>query len=134
MAYIAVTKASVRPLGGAIVRRFDAGGKVYAGDVVYLASDGDVEEVSAGVIGKAWPVGIVVGCPEGATSATSGDAVDVVTNGPVTGYASMTPGALHYAGDSAGRLSDAAGTKSAIVGFAEAAATIFVRPEIISLS
>ena len=47
MGAITVTAADVRPLPGAIVRRFDAGGSLTPGQAVYIADDGDVEAADA---------------------------------------------------------------------------------------
>ena len=137
MASISVTRASIRPLSGAIVRRFDTGATVSVGNLVYLVSDGDVENCisdSATDFIKAWCRGIVVACPEGATSIGSGHAVDVVVYGPVEGSTGATPGTLFYANDTAGALDTAAGTVTAIGGFMESATIAFVRPQLVTMA
>lgn len=134
MADLTVTAADVRPLSGAVVRRFTAGGTVAIGDVVYVASDGDVEQADGSLVGTTWLVGIAVATPDGGTSAAAGERVDVVMFGPVAGFSSLTPGALGYVSDTAGKVADAVGTKDAIVGFAESATVLFVRPQLIDLS
>lgn len=86
---ISVTKANVRPLPQAIVRRYTAGGSLSAGDPVYVASDGDVEEASANASASVKAIGMVVSDMDGSTTFASGDAVDVVVYGPVAGFASV---------------------------------------------
>jgi len=134
MANITVTKANVRPLSGATVRRYDAGGSLSVGDAVFLASDGDVEGAIDATATSAWAIGIVVGCPDGDTGAVAGEPVDVVVHGPVELASGLTPGDLAYVGDSAGMVSTAAGTKEVVVGYVETASAIFVRPQIIDFT
>lgn len=135
MAAITVTAADVRPLSGAVIRRFDAGGTVNMGAPVYLASDGDVEHADASAVSTLVPtLGIAVSTPDGGTSASAGERVDVVVFGPVAGFSSLTPGGLVYVSDTAGGLDTAAGTKDFIVGYAESATTVFVQPETLDLS
>jgi len=132
MADVTVTAGDVRPLPGAFARRFDAGGTIYTGQAVYIAADGDVEQADADAGSlQAQAIGICVADNTGATIATSGDRVDVVVFGPVTGYSSMTPGLLVFASTSAGGLvqgTPAAGSHVVPVGIAFDASTIFVNP------
>ena len=134
MADVTVTAANVRPLDGAIIRRFDAGGALDVGDAVYIASDGDVEAADADAAASAQVVGVVVAIAgKDLTTAAAGDAVDVVMFGPVTGFSSLTPGALHYASTTAGAIEAAAPAGASsdflwIVGKAENATTIFINP------
>jgi len=135
MAACTVTAGDVRPLNGAVIRRFDAGGTVSIGDVVYIASDGDVEQADGSAIGTTLPViGIAVATPDGGTSASAGERLDVVVSGPVAGFSSLTPGALGYVSDTAGKVDTAVGTKDAVVGICESAAVFFVRPQLIDFS
>ena len=134
MATITLTVANVRPLNGAVVRRYDAGEALSCGHGVIVASDGDVEKVASASAADVWMIGIVAACPDGDTSAASGEPVDVVVRGPITGYSGMTPGALVYPGVTAGALATGAGTATAIGGYSESATIIFVRPELITLA
>lgn len=134
MANISVTASTVRPLSGAVIRRFDAGDAVSVGDAVYIASDGDVEQANGGALATAWAIGVVVACPDGDTGAVAGEAVDVCVHGSIEFASGMTPGKLAYVGDSAGMVSTAAGTESCVLGFVETATQIFVRPQIISFA
>lgn len=132
---ITVTKADVRPLGDCIIRRKAAGGTLYVGDLVYIASDGDVEQADGSAIGTVLGTyGIVISAPEGATTVSAGDMVDIVVSGHVTGYSGMTPGGLFYVSDTSGRLSTVAGTKSLIGGQIVDATTVFVRIQPVDLS
>jgi len=49
--------------------------------------------------------------------------------GPVSGFSGMTPGGNGYVSDTVGRLADAAGTFSRIMGYSERAGVFFVHPE-----
>ncbi|MCB0206981.1 MAG: hypothetical protein KDH89_19355 [Anaerolineae bacterium] len=135
MTTLTVTAAQVRPLHGAVVRRFFAGGTVSIGAVVYVDSSGTVQHTAGGAIGTTKTLaGIAVATPDGGTSAASGERVDVVVSGPVAGFSSMTPGTVGFVSNTAGGVEDAAGTKSAIVGVAIAADTFLVRPQVVDLS
>lgn len=132
MAAITVTAADVRPLNGAVVRRYNAGATVTPGDAVYIASDGDVEEADADAEASTMAIGIVIADGTGAVSFAAGTRVDVVVFGPVTGFSSMTPGGNVYVSVTAGALDQTAPTASGdfvnAIGYAESASTIFVNP------
>jgi hypothetical protein len=130
---VTVTVADVRPLQGAVIRRACATEALAFGDVVYIDSaTGAIPNVSKcvpGTLATGHMFGIVVSGNLAGTSVAAGEACDVVVLGPVTGYSGMTPGATIWASsDSAGRLSTAVGSKSTIVGLAESASTVLVRP------
>jgi len=133
---VTVTVANVRPLRGAIIRRAIAGEALAFGDAVYVSSySGDMPVVSkadgSAVDALLVVYGVVV-APQsdsaGATSVAISTACDVVVQGPVTGYSSMTSGAHIWVSDTVGRLSTVVGTKSCIVGVAETPSTVYVRP------
>lgn len=128
---ISMTAADIRPLPGAMVRRKDAGGTIYAGEAVYVASDGDVERADADGSLSAQVYGLAVADNDGGTVFSSGDALDVCTLGPVTGYSGLTKGKHVFASGAAGGMQQTdvgAGTYEFIVGRAESADTIFVNP------
>ena len=130
---VTVTVADVRPLAGAIVRRACATEALAFGDIVYIDSaTGAIPNVSKALgtgLDTGHAYGIVVSGALGNASVAIGEACDVVVLGPVTGYLSMTPGATIWASsDTSGRLSTAVGSKSCIVGLAESASTVLVRP------
>ena len=130
MADISKTAADIKPLPGAMVERYDAGGTIAIGQTVYMATDGDVEVADASAAGTAYAIGIAVGSNDGATSFAAGDRVDVVVFGRVAGFTGMTPGDVLYQSDTAGALADAAGTTSHKVGKARSATVFFVNPEL----
>lgn len=129
MSVVTVTAANVRPLEGAVLRRYAAGGSGNKGDVVYVASDGDVEVTDSDSAGTSNGVGIVIGVSdEGVTTFVAGDAVTVCVYGPVGGFASLTPGAVSYVSGTAGKLDTAAGTTLKRMGYNESATVFFVDP------
>jgi hypothetical protein len=105
------------------------------GDVVYITAGGTgsyptVAQAAGGAAGTARGHGVIVAIgAEGALTGAAGDGVSVVTYGPVTGIAG-TPGALGYVSNTAGRISDAAGTTSHIMGRQESANVFFVHPAV----
>lgn len=135
MADITITAASVRPLTGAIVRRGTAGTAGSVGDLVALQSDGYWDQCDADAVGTAQARGLVVGVngQVGATTFAVGDTLDIVRYGPVAWGASMTPGGLVYASTTAGKGDQTAPATSGdfpfVVGYAEAAAILFVTPQ-----
>ncbi|HSN77863.1 MAG TPA: hypothetical protein VL334_22535 [Anaerolineae bacterium] len=135
---VTVTTTDVRPLGGAIVRRAVASATLALGDVVYISSySGNlpvVTKAAGGAVATANPFGIVVAGAAANTAIAAGEAVDVVTLGPVTGYSGMTSGNTIWVSDTAGRLSTAVGTKSGVVGLAETPETVYVRPSLHTVS
>jgi hypothetical protein len=125
----------VRPLAGAVVRRFDAGGTITVGAPVYIAADGDVEVADGSAVATTLGcLGLAVATPDGGTSVSANERVDVVTHGPVAGFSSLTPGSLVFVSDTGGGLDTATGTKGLVVGVAESASVVFVRPQIVSFS
>lgn len=143
---ISKTAADIRPLAGYSSRRFDvaSGATVTAGDVVYIDTAGDIQRAKADAKANSRGRGIAVADRDGDTTFNAGDAVDVVVNGPVTGYASMSEGEPVFVdgdgGSGAGPGSmvqtapDTSVTGSAtafqfVVGFAESATDIYVSPQ-----
>jgi len=132
MAVISYTKAKVRPLPGAIVRRYNAGGSLEPGKAVYVDTAGAVQAAinSAATAGRGR--GIVVSDRDGDTSFTSGDRVDVVVLGPVAGYSSMSEGVPYYVAASAGKITatkPGSGTQQFVLGYAESTSVFFVMPQ-----
>lgn len=127
MADLTVTAAQVRPLQGAVVRRFTAGGTINVGSPVYLSAAGKVAAADGSAVATACAIGVLAAVADGAsyTAAASGDTVDVVLSGPVGGY-TCTYGTKYYVDDDAGVMADTAGTKSTIVGVGLDANTLLV--------
>lgn len=113
----------IRPLSGAVIRRFTAGtGGVTAGVAVSMGSDGAIM-ADGDIAAPKTCLGIAL-----QTVAATGR-VDVVTHGAVTGYSGATIGANIYPADAgSGVLQETASTNKHAVGVAEAADTVFVRP------
>lgn len=120
--------AQVRPLEGAEVQNVEAGGSGSVGDWVYIAADGDWEQADGSASATAEGRGIVVGTSHGGTTFAAGDGLAVVTLGPVAGFDSLTPGAVGYTSDDAGKLEDAAGTVTWRGGYALSAQVFYVMP------
>jgi len=129
---ITMTASDVRPLPGYRSVRIDAGGTIYAGEPCYIVSDGDVERTDADGSLSAMVLGVVVADNDGGTVFTDGDVVDVVYNGRVTGYSSLTPGLPVYASTLAGQMQQAetfvTGDYITEVGIAVTATEILVNP------
>lgn len=138
MADITVTAANVRPLNGAIVRRFNAGGALNAGDIVYVATDGDVEAADADAVGSAQARGVVIADDHGNTAFAAGARVDVVVFGPVVWGTDLTEGAVVYVSVTAGKgdhtAPATAGDFPFVVGWAgidQSVNYLFVNPQVI---
>lgn len=117
------TAANIKPLTGAIVRRYTSGAAIAAGEVVSLQSDGYVDPSDSTSAADE-----VVGIAIQATSA-AGEVVDVVVLGPVNCLLGATPGATVFNSTTAGEpLETTAGNQTA-VGYAESATVLFVLPE-----
>ena len=132
MADASLTASQIRPLNGAVIRQFTAGGTITVGDVVYIAADGDVERADANLAVSALGVGIAVASHDDSTTIEAGDPVSVVTLGPVSGFSGLSEGVNYYTSETAGKLADAApsgaGTWTHAMGYAERASVFFVLP------
>jgi hypothetical protein len=118
----------IKPLEGAIVRRFTAGAALGAGEVAAMMSDGFVGPAIGTSLAGAAAVGIVLPGLYGKTTFAAGDSVDVVVFGPVQCVTGATPGAVVFVSDTAGEPAEAAGTKSSVVGRAISATVVLVGP------
>lgn len=123
-ATITRTKANVRPLAGAIVRRGEAGATTEAGEIVYLNGTSGFYPTAGGAAASAAARGVMV-APQ---DAVDGDQIDIVVFGPVEGYSGMTPGALYYVSNTTGEVEDGTGTHTKIIGYALSATVLFVDP------
>lgn len=133
MADIAFTAANIRPLvpNGAVLALHKAGGTITVGHLVYVAADGDVEQADANAGTPAQQaIGIAIQSYDGETTITAGNPVSVCVIGPVGGYSGMTPGDILYVSDTVGRINDAPGTYTRIIGRAESASVIWVEIEL----
>lgn len=114
------TAANIKPLEGAIIRRFTAGTAVAAGEIVAMQSDGYVDP-SDSTSAAMQNVGIAV-----QAAAAAGDRIDVVVFGPVQCVTGATPGASIYNSTTAGEPSESTGGNQTKIGFAESATVVFV--------
>ena len=114
------TAANIKPLDGAIVRRYTAGAAIAAGEIVSMSSDGYID--------PAIGTGVVLSGGIALQAAASGDRLDVVTYGPVNCVTGGTPAAVAHASDTAGEPAESAGSNAGIVGYVESATVLFVRP------
>ena len=116
------TAANIKPLDGAVVRRYTAGAAIAAGEIVSMQSDGYVDPADTTSAAQT-VVGIAL-----AAAAAAGETVDVVVAGPVLAIAGGTAGATLHATDTAGEPGESAGSNAGIAGFVESATVAFVRP------
>lgn len=118
MTAVAVTSANVRALTshGAVVVPGTAGATVTIGYLVYQAADGDWEHADANAAGLEGVLGVAVESYDGEDTVAAGNALSVCMQGPVSGFTSLTPGAIYYLSDTVGRLDDAAGTFDRLIG------------------
>jgi len=118
------TADNIKPLNGAIIRRFTAGAAVAAGEIVSMQSDGYVDPANTtSAVQKVMGVALQA-------AAAAGQVIDVVVFGPVVCVTGATPGATIHASDTAGEPAESAGTNGGITGIAESATVVFVRPEV----
>lgn len=120
------TAANIKPLNGAIVRRGVCGATVAAGEIVEMQSDGYWDPADAAAVVMNGGIAVQGGA--------SGDTIDIVVFGPVNCLTGATPGAIVYASDTAGEPAETAGTKSAVIGYAESATVLFVNFQTVAFS
>ena len=118
------TADNIKPLNGAIIRRFTAGAAVAAGEIVSMQSDGYVDPANTTSAAQK-VMGVAL-----QAAAAAGQVIDVVVFGPVVCVTGATPGATIHASDTAGEPAESAGTNGGIPGIAESATVVFVRPEV----
>lgn len=117
--------ADIKPLEGAIIRRYTAGAAIAAGEVVSMQSDGYVDPSNSTAAAQTI-VGIAI------AAAAAGDKVDVVVFGPVQCITGATIGGLVYDSTTAGEPSQTQAGNQLAVGFAESATVLFVRPSLVA--
>lgn len=115
----------IKPLEGAIVRRYTSGAAVTAGSPVALDSSGYVQHADGN---SSDPVADMVLGIALQTAAAAAERVDVVVFGPVSCVTGATPGAYTYISDTVA-LPDHTSTSNGLIGIAESATVLFVRPQ-----
>lgn len=109
MADITVTKANVSALNEGHTVKATAGATLTAGAVVYIDGSNNAKLADASAAATAHVAGLVIAPKD----PVSGDGFDMAVPGClIGGFSGMTPGDLLYLSDTAGKLADAAGTKS----------------------
>ena len=115
----------IKPLEGAIVRRYTSGAAVTAGSPVALDSSGYVQHADGN---SSDPVADMVHGITLQTTTAAGQRVDVVVYGPVWCMTGATPGSYVYISDTVA-LPDHSSTSNGVIGIAESANILFVRPQ-----
>ena len=117
------TAANIKPLAGAIVRRYTSGTAIAAGEIVHLETDGYVDPaVVSGAPDEA--IGIAV-----QAASAAGEVIDVVGLGPIVCLTDATPGGTVFTSASAGEPTQTDASYLTAVGYAESATVLFVLPE-----
>ena len=136
MADITKTPASVKlPNENEVIKiRGLAGATLVPGQPVYLDGSNGWKPADADAAASGMARGIVLGDGHGSVSIPSGVMVDIVTQGRIAGFASMTPGLNVYVSLTAGSLDQTAPPNSGdfifAIGWAESASVIYVDPQI----
>jgi hypothetical protein len=121
------TPEHIKPLQGAIVRRYTAAATIHAGQLCYLNSSGLVDLASGAAVATTLPfIGVAL------QEAAANDVLDLVVYGPVNAVTGGTPGSLAYISDTAGQVAESTGTKKFVAGLVEAATVLFIRPTNVS--
>jgi hypothetical protein len=116
------TAEHIKPLEGAITRRFTAGAVIAAGELVSMSSDGYIDP-SDSTSAKNPVLGVAI-----QAASAAGQRVDVVTFGPVVCLTGATPGGLQYNSTTAGEPLETTAGNQTVAGIAESATVLFVRP------
>lgn len=141
MTSLSFTANRIKPMENARLESKRAGGSGGLGDLVYVASDGDVELADANAVSssglQAVAIGMVVACSgqdDEKTTFADGDPVTVCTFGRVAGFTSLTPGVLGWVSATAGDIDDTKPTGPTTYAFAAgynySASEFFVAPGI----
>ena len=115
----------IKPLKGALWRPYTAGAAINAAASVAVDSSGYVQHADGN--GSDPAADMVLGIAVQAAGA-AGERIDVVTYGPIECMTGATPGGYVYVSDTVGEY-DQSSTSNGLVGFAESATILFVRPQ-----
>ena len=125
------SRNDIKPLPGAMCRRFECGGTVLAGYPVYLDTAGDVNCADAVTFAHATAIGIAVADNDGGTAFADGDYIDVCVLGPLAGFSGLAEGTLHFTSANPGSISNVSpgsGNYEWILGMAHASTILFLNP------
>ena len=115
----------IKPLKGALWRPYTAGAAVTAGAPVAIDSSGYVQHADGN--GSDPVADMVLGVAIQAATA-AGERIDVVIYGPIECMTGATPGSYVYISDTVA-LPDHTSTSNGLIGIAESATILFVRPQ-----
>ena len=115
------TAEHIKPLEGAVTRRYTVGATVAAGELVSMQSDGYVDP-SDSTAAKMPVLGVAV------QAGAVGNRIDVVVFGPVICLQEATVGGVIYNSTTAGEPSESVAGNQTSAGIAESATVLFVRP------
>lgn len=126
------SRADVKPLPGALCRRFKCASAVFSGQAVYINSSGSIAPADAVTFAHVVSPGIAVADNTGGTAFAAGDMIDVCVFGPLAGFSGAAEGSFAFPSESTvGLLMDAiasSGNYCHIVGQMHAATILFVNP------
>lgn len=135
MADVTVVPALVRPVGKCSIRRFTAAEAMTPGQPVYISANDSVSLTDGSALLGAACIGVVVGGAAGLVTIASGEEVDVVILGVVTGYSTnMVAGTRYYVDDDPGVIADGVGTKVCLIGVGINATTLLVSPNVVTVT
>ena len=117
------TAANIKPLSGAIVRRYTSGDAIAAGEIVSLQSDGYVDP-SNSTSAADEAIGVAI-----QAAAAAGEVIDVVVLGPVKCLTGAEEGDTVFNSTTAGEPTQTDSGNVTAVGYAESATVLFVLPE-----
>jgi len=117
------TAANIKPLSGAIVRRYTSGDAIAAGEIVSLQSDGYVDPADATSAADE-AIGIAI-----QAAAAAGEVIDIVVFGPVKCLTGAEEGGTVFTSADAGEPTQTDDSNLTAVGYAESATVLFVLPE-----
>ena len=117
------TAEHIKPLTGAIIRKYTSGEAIAAGEIVAMESDGYLDAADCTSAADE-AIGIALKAASG-----SGELIDVVTHGPVLCLSGATPGATIFTSTSAGEPTETDTGNTTAVGWAESATVLYVNPE-----
>lgn len=119
-------------VGGALASVATAGETVAAGDPVYLKNDGKWWKTDASSAATA--EGVQLGIAQGAGTADAAITNGVLTRGLDSNQTGLVAGTDYYLSDTAGEISDSAGTVPKLIGRARSTTQIYFDPTIASLT
>lgn len=129
MADLTVTAKNVKPLIPSQVVKGTTGGTMTVGDLVvdngsevWVKADADAAATAVGLVG----IVVAGGARRSDGSILSGEKIDVVVFGRVTGFTGVNGGQNYYVSANAGKVAETAGTVTRFVANGEDTTTLFI--------